>query len=34
MVVPILITAGGTIAFGIYPDYFMRLIALTLGSDP
>tara|TARA_B100000315_G_C14578465_1_gene589173 strand:- start:1802 stop:3274 length:1473 start_codon:yes stop_codon:yes gene_type:complete len=32
MVVPIVITAAGTIAFGIYPDYFMRLITLTLGS--
>ena len=31
MVVPIMITAAGTIAFGIYPDYFMKLIALTLG---
>jgi multicomponent Na+:H+ antiporter subunit D len=31
MVVPIMITAAGTIAFGIYPDYFMTLIALTLG---
>ena len=31
IVVPIAITAAGTIAFGIYPDYFMQLIALTLG---
>jgi len=31
MVVPIMITAAGTIALGIYPDYFMTLIALTLG---
>ena len=31
MVVPIMLTAAGTIAFGIYPDYFMQLIALTLG---
>ncbi len=31
MVVPIMLTAAGTIAFGIYPDYFMRLITLTLG---
>ncbi len=31
MVVPIMITAAGTIALGIYPDYFMALITLTLG---
>ena len=31
IVVPIMVTAAGTIAFGIYPDYFMKLIALTLG---
>jgi len=31
IVVPIIITATGTIAFGIYPDYFMKLIAITLG---
>ena len=31
MVVPIMITAAGTIALGIYPDYFMTLITLTLG---
>ena len=31
MVVPIMLTAAGTIVFGIYPDYFMTLITLTLG---
>ena len=31
MVVPLLITAAGTIVFGVYPDYFMKLITLTLG---
>ena len=31
IIVPIMITALGTIAFGIYPDYFMTLITLALG---
>ncbi len=31
MVIPIMITAAATIVFGIYPDYFMKLITLTLG---